>query len=89
MAETTDKYDLPGWMELLCSKLMTKKKLSGEKVAEMIIVGSRYKHSAARKLMVVAREKIKERREITENPAFRERLQSENHAVFWQLSDLC
>ena len=58
MAETADKYDLPGWMELLCSKLKTKKKLSGEKVAEMIIAGSRYKHSAAEQLTIVAREDL-------------------------------
>ena len=48
--------------------------VSGEKVAEMIIVGSKYQHSAARQLRLVARDKIRQRREITEDLAFLERL---------------
>ena len=74
MAETADKYDLPGWMELLCSKLKTEEELSAEKVAEMIIAGSRHQHSAARELREVAKDKIKERREILQDTGFRDRL---------------
>ena len=79
MAEAADIYDLPGWMEVFCSALETER--SGEKVAEMIIVGTRYQHSAARELREVARDKIRQRREITEDPAFREKLRGEDHDV--------
>ena len=83
MAETADKYNFSLWMGLFCSKLRTQVEMSGEKVAEMIIVGSRYKHSAARELREVARNKIKERREITEDPAFRESLRGEDPNVLF------
>ena len=83
IAETSDKYDLSGWMEVFCSKLETEREVSGEKVAEMIIVGSRYQHSAARELREVARDKIKEKREITEDPAFREKLRGEDDTVLF------
>ena len=59
MAETAYRYDLSDWMGLFCSKLRTEE-VSAEKVAEMMIVGSRFKHSAARELLVVARDKITE-----------------------------
>ena len=58
MAENADKYNFSLWMELFCSALGTEAELSGEKVAEMIIVGSRYKHSAAEQLTIVAREDL-------------------------------
>ena len=48
----------------------------------MMIVGSRYQHSAARELRVVARDKIKERSEITEDPGFRERLSGDVDVLF-------
>ena len=38
----------------------------------MIIAGSRYQHSESRQLRVVARDKIEMRREVTDDPAFRE-----------------
>ena len=76
-ARTADIYNLPGWMELFCSKLRTEE-MSAEKVAEMIIVGSRYQHSKARELREVARDKIRQRREITGDPEFREKLRGED-----------
>ena len=60
MAEAADFYDLPNWMELFCSKLKTDENVSSEKVVEMITVGNKYKHSKARELIVVARDKIKD-----------------------------
>ena len=77
MAGAADKYDLSGWMKLFCSALKEEVEVSGEKVAEMVIVGSRYQHSAARQLRVLARDKIRERREITEDLGFREKLSGE------------
>ena len=74
MARAADQYDLPGWMKLFCSALK-EEEVSGEKVAEMLKAGRRYKHSAARELMMVAGDKIKERREITEDLGLRERLE--------------
>ena len=74
-------YNLPGWIELLCTKLTTEEELSGEKVAEMIIAGSRYQDSVARELREVARDKIKERREIMDDPVFRERLREDHNCV--------
>ena len=68
-------------MELFCSKLATEEDLSGEKVAEMIIAGSRYQDSAARELREVARDKIKERREMMDDPVFRERLREDHNCV--------
>ena len=61
MAENADKYNFSLWMGLFCSKLRTQVEVSGEKVAEMIIVGSRYKHSKARELTLVARDKIRQK----------------------------
>ena len=83
MARAADKYDMSGWMELFCSALKEEVEVSGEKVAEMIIVGSRYQHSEARELRVVAREKIRQRREITADLAFRERLREEDQDVLF------
>ena len=47
----------------------------------MIIAGSRYQDSAARELREVARDKIKERREIMDDPVFRERLREYHNCV--------
>ena len=66
-AMASDMYHLSGWMELFCSALKTEE-VTAEKAAEMIIAGSRYKDSVARELTLVARDMIKERREITEDP---------------------
>ena len=44
----------------------------------MIIAGSRNKHSEARDLTNVARDKMEKRREITEDLAFREKLRGED-----------
>ena len=77
MAEAADMYDLPGWMKLFCSKLRIEEEVTAEKVAEMIIVGSRYKDRAPWELMEVARDKIREKREITEDPVFREMLRED------------
>ena len=82
VARAADIYDLPGWMELFCSALETEE-VSGEKVADMIIAGSRYQHSEARQLRVVARDKIRKRKEITEDLAFREKLREEDHDVLF------
>ena len=67
-------------MELFCSALKTKE-VTAEKVAEMIMAGSRYKNSVARELRVVAKDKIRERREITEDPAYREKLREDPDCV--------
>ena len=74
IAEAADKYVLPGWMELFCYELKTEVEMSPEEVAEMIIMASRYQHRVARELREVARDKIKRRREIISDQAFRERL---------------
>ena len=58
--------------------------MSGEKVAEMMIVGSRYQHSAARELRVVARNKIRKRRKITKDHGFRGRLRGEDYDVLFE-----
>ena len=71
-------------MDLFCSALGEKDEVSGKKVAEMIIVGSRFKHSTARELRMVAREKIRQRSEITEDPEFRERLRREDDEILFQ-----
>ena len=81
MARAADSYDLSGWMELFCSALGEKDEVSGEMVAEMIIVGSRYQHSAAKEFTVVARDKIKQRKDIINDPAFREKMRGEDHDV--------
>ena len=70
---------------MFCSKLETKElELTAEKVAEMIIVGSRYKHSKARELTLVARDKIRRRRQIIEDTGFRDRLSGENLGVLFE-----
>ena len=84
VAGAADKYDLSGWMKMFCFFLETEEEVSGEKVAEMMIVGSRYQHSAARELRMVAREFIKARREITEDRGFRERLRREDHDILFE-----
>ena len=87
MARAADSYDLSGWMDLFCSALGEKDEVSGGKVAEMIIVGSRYQHSAAKELTMVARDKIRQRRDIIDDPAFREKLRGED-ALFNFLDSL-
>ena len=84
IAKAVDMYDLPGWLEVFCSALETEEEVSGEKIAEMIIMGSRYQHGEVRKLREVARHKIRQRREITEDPAFREKLREEDHDVLFE-----
>ena len=88
MARAADSYDLSGWMDLFCSALGEKDEVSGGKVAEMIIVGSRYQHSAAKELTMVARDKIRQRRDIIDDPAFREKLRGED-ALFNFLAVMC
>ena len=83
MANAATKYDLAGWIDLLCSALK-KEVVSGKKVAELIIVGSMFQDSAARQLRMVARDKIKERKEITEDLGFRERLRMEDYDVLFE-----
>ena len=87
VAETADQYDLSDWMMIFCSALETEE-MSGEKVAEMMIVGTRYQHSAARELTMVARNKIRERREITRDLGFRERLRREDHDVLFEFLEI-
>ena len=82
MARAADSYDLSGWMDLFCSALGEKDEVSGEKVAEMIIVGSKFKHSTARELRLVARDKIRQRREIIKDQAFREKLSEDLTLLF-------
>ena len=71
-------------MMVLCSKLRTEEEeeeeeeVSGGKVAEMILAGSRYQHGAARELRVVAADLIRSRSDITEEPAFREKLRGDD-----------
>ena len=85
VAKAVDMYDLSDWMGLFCSKLESKElEVNAEKVAEMIIVGSRYKHSKARELTLVARDKIRRRREIIEDTGFRDRLSGENLGVLFE-----
>ena len=45
---------------------------------DMIKAGSRYKHSEARELTNVARDKMEKRREITDDLAFREKLRGKD-----------
>ena len=78
MASAADFYNLPDWMRLFCSKLRTEGEVSAARVAEMISAGGRYQYSVARELRWVARERIRQRREITEDPAFREKLRGDD-----------
>ena len=47
----------------------------------MIIVGSRYQNSKARDLRVLARDKISQRSEITDDQGFREKLREDHEGV--------
>ena len=87
LAKAADKYDLAGWMKIFCSKLSFTE-VPAEKVAEMIIAGSRYQDTAARELRLGARNKIRERPGITENQAFRDRLLKEFLADLWKKKSL-
>ena len=60
--------------------------MSGEKVAEIFIVGTRY--SEARELREVARDKIRQRREIIHDQAFRKRLREEDHDVLFDFLEV-
>ena len=84
VAKAADQYDLSGWMRIFCFKLNQIE--AAEKVADMLIAGSRYQHnSAARRLTDVAKFKLKERREIAEDPAFREKLGEEDPRVLSEI----
>ena len=80
LAKAADIYDLPGWIKLFCFKL-GKEELSGEKVAEMMIVGRNYHHTVARELREVAGIKIIESPEITSEQVFIEKLRGEDPIV--------
>ena len=80
MTRAADMYDLLDWIEIFSSELRTVE-VSAVKVADMIIAASRYKHSAAW-CRLVARDKIRaRRREITDDPAFIEKLRGEDPIV--------
>ena len=64
VAYTADKYNLPGWVEKLCTKLRAEE-VTVEMVADMVIAGSG--HDAAKELLEVAAVNIKARREIMRN----------------------
>ena len=72
-------------MDRFFSKLKIEKEVSSEKVAEMIIVGSKYKDSAARELTMVARDKIRQRREIIEDKAFTLKLRSKHPMILIEI----
>ena len=80
VAKAADMHDLQGWMDLFCSELecWVTDEVPAGKVADMIIAGSRYEHTLARDLIRVARRKISEKREITKNKNFREKLRRED-----------
>ena len=51
----------------------------------MIIVSSRYQHTKARELMAVARDKIRQRREIIDDKAFMLKLRWEHPMILIEI----
>jgi len=76
-----DKYNLPGFMELLCNKLR-KEDVGVETVADMLI--SAYRHESE-ELMEVTLEKIRANKGIIKDEEFREKMKNVDPVVLLQL----
>ena len=72
-----DKYDLPGLLDLFALELRTGE-VKPEQVADMIIAARRHEEVAG-ELWDIAREKIREEREILRDERFREAIGSEGN----------
>ena len=71
-----DKYDLRGWLDLFCLELRSEE-VEPQQVADMMIAARR--HEVAGELRDIAREKIREKREILRDEGFRETIRSDGN----------
>ena len=80
VAYTAEKYNLPGWVDELCRKLRTQEEVAEEMVANMVIASSGYQ--GARRLLEVAVDKIKARKEMVMTKEFREKFRDHQDSLF-------
>jgi len=71
LAWAGDKYNLTGFMELLCYKLQKKENLKPGTIADMLIASHRHNNQHLRSLTL---EKIRDDRNIVDEKEFRERM---------------
>ena len=76
-----DKYDLPGFMNMFCSK-MREAAVTGEDIADLLISAHRHEKGELRE---VAMEKIRARREVLKEKGFKEGMDQAPSSVFLDL----
>ena len=85
VARAADKYDIKGFLELLCFKMRTAK-IKNEFIADMLITADRYD---SKELRAVAMDKLRANRNILNEKGFRKRMtKAENNIVFDIFKDL-
>ena len=81
MVYAADKYNLPGFIELLCNKLRNED-IGVETFADMLISADRHEY---KELMEVSLEKIRANRGIIKDEEFREKMKNADPVVLLQL----
>lgn len=83
VAWLADKYDLPGMMDLLCFRM--NEDVEDENIADMLIAADRHDSD---QLKSIAMNKLRKKREILINPAFRGKLQNYQNILFELIQEL-
>ena len=84
MVYAGDKYDLPGFMNIFCSK-MREETITGQAIADLLISAHRHEKGELRE---VAMEKIRAKREVLKEKGFKEGMDQAPSSVFLDLIDL-
>lgn len=82
-ARAADKYDIKGFLELLCFKMKTIANIKNEFIADMLITADRHN---SRELRAVAMDKLRANRNILKEAGFRKRMKkAENQDLLFDL----
>ena len=83
MTHAVDKYNLDGFLELLCYKMKTVK-IKNSSVADILISADLYK---SKQLKDVALEKLRQNRAILKDKEFREKMKTVDNSLILDLFD--
>ena len=85
VARASDKYDIKGFLELLCFKMKTGN-IKNDLIADMVITADRYN---SKELRAVAMDKLKADKNILKEAGFRKRMKkAKKDLIFDLFSDL-
>ena len=83
VARAADKYDINGFLELLCFKMKTISKIKNECIADMFISAERHN---SKKLRALAMDKLRADKNILKEDGFRKRMKkAENKDLIFGL----